>query len=185
MFPVTWCYVVINDAIVFVMLKCLFRDIMWLSVPVLILVPALVSFTIMILLALHVANAYDVTGPKSHIAPHLKHLDLRNSVLPIMMPLASPDASDNAKGVTWQKKSSCPSVWLSDVRIHWYHLCLCWHDVIPMLMPMTSHDEKSNVVPHIEHLDLRDSVVPLMMQLALYDASTKGDEKVRCHVSFV
>ena len=39
-------------------------------------------------------------------------------------------------------------------------------------MPVVSHDERSHVVPHFDHLDLRSSVVPLMTLSALHDAYT-------------
>ena len=45
---------------------------------------------------------------KSNVAPHFDHLDLKNSVVPFMIPLASCDADTNASGVTWQKSRVAP-----------------------------------------------------------------------------
>ena len=42
-----------------------------------------------------------ITWPKGYVAPHFSHLDLRNAVVPLMMPLASCD------------QNCCISFWLS------------------------------------------------------------------------
>ena len=41
-----------------------------------------------------------------------------------------------------------------------------------ILMPMASHEEKSHVAPHFDHLDLRNSMVPLKMLSASHDIGT-------------
>ena len=42
--------------------------------------------------------------------------------------------------------------------------------MMPVLAPMVSHDPKSYVEPHFNHLDLRNAVVPLTMPSVSCDA---------------
>ena len=37
---------------------------------------------------------------KSHATPHLNHFELRNAMVPLIMPLMSDDADTNASGIT-------------------------------------------------------------------------------------
>ena len=41
-----------------------------------------------------------------------------------------------------------------------------------MLGPVASHDQKSHVAPHFDHLDLGNAMLPLTMSLASCDVST-------------
>ena len=52
------------------------------------------------------------------------------------------------------------------VMCHWW--CYWYH---VMLMPMASHDHKSHVAPHFNHLDLRNVMMSLMTQSASLDAT--------------
>ena len=56
-------------------------------------------------------GASDITGPKSHVTPHFASLDLRNTVVPQVMSLASHNAS--ASGITWPEKSCCTWFWMA------------------------------------------------------------------------
>ena len=44
--------------------------------------------------------------------------------------------------------------------------------MMPKLVPMGTHDQKCHAAPHLNHLDLRNTLVPLMMQLASQDSDT-------------
>ena len=94
--------------------------------------------------------ANDVTWPKSHTALHLDHLDLRNEIVPLTLSSACHDADSN--GIT---------------RHQWHHV---------MLIPMASRDQKCYVVPHFSFVNQRNTVMPLMVLLALCnsDASVNG-----------
>ena len=43
-----------------------------------------------------------------------------------------------------------------------------------MLTQMASHDERSHVASHIDHLDLWNSMAPFTIPLASYDAETNA-----------
>ena len=40
--------------------------------------------------------------PESHVAPHFDYLDLRNILLPLIMPLVSCDTDTSINGITFQ-----------------------------------------------------------------------------------
>ena len=46
--------------------------------------------------------------------------------------------------------------------------------MMPMLVPVVSHDQKGHVTPHFDHLDLRNAAVPLMMLSTRHAADTKA-----------
>ena len=98
----------------------------------------------------------DVNGvrwPKFHAAPHFDHLDLRKSVMPLTMSLASCDTNSNC--VKWPKKSCCMSFQSS-----WPKECMLVL-IMPVPILMASHDQKCDAVPHISFLDLKNSMVVL------------------------
>ena len=51
-------------------------------------------------------------------------------------------------------------------QCHWYHV---------MLMPMASHDWKSNHVPHFNYLDVRSEMVLLMIPSVSLDFNASGN----------
>ena len=63
-------------------------------------------------LALHDANSgtNGVSDQKSHAAHHYDWHDLRNVMVPMMIPLVSCDTDVNTSGITWPKKSCYTSV---------------------------------------------------------------------------
>ena len=67
--------------------------------------------------------------PKSHIAPHFNHPELRNVMVPFMMPLTACYANAMVTVVTW----------------YWWQ-CQ-WQDMMPMLTPMVPYD--TNIIFHL------------------------------------
>ena len=47
---------------------------------------------------------------KCHVELHFYHLDLRNEMVHLKLPLVSQDSNANAIGITWPTKSCCSSV---------------------------------------------------------------------------
>ena len=66
--------------------------------------------------------------------------------------------------------------------IQWYHLWCCWFHSI--LTPMVSPDEKSHAAPHLNHLNLWNSVLAFTMPLATCDADPNANG-ISCRNSLV
>ena len=67
---------------------------------------------------------------KSHVVPYFEHLDIRNAMVPFMMPLASYDTSVSANGTTWPTTSWCTLFHCLDIR----------NAAVPVTMALVSHD---------------------------------------------
>ena len=107
-----------------------------------------------------------ITWPKNNATPNFSHLDIRNAIVPLMMPWASCNAV--AHGITWPKKSCCTSFWIS-----WPKECDgAINDVNTAVNGVTWLG--SHAWLHFNHLDLRNTIVPLMMQWAFCNAGTSG-----------
>ena len=96
---------------------------------------------------------------EGHVSLHFNHPDLRNAIVPLMMPLLSSDADTNANGMIWHQYWG-----------QWYHVM------------------KRHVVPYFNHFDVWNWVLLFMMPSALCvaDANTKGViwPKKSCCASF-
>ena len=75
-----------------------------------------------VLMALH--------DQKSHVAPHFNYLNLRNRMVPLIMPSASCDAHASANGITWPK---------SLVALQFHHLGLR-NAMVWLMMLFAPHD---------------------------------------------
>ena len=109
---------------------------------------------------------------QGHVAPHFNQLDLGNA----MMPLVSPDVDTNSNGIFCHQHwcQSCDMIknvmlhLISIIMTYWIQWCYSWcfkHHVLPV----ASHDQKSHVVSHFNHLGLSNSVAAFTMPLALHD----------------
>ena len=67
------------------------------------------------------------------------------------------------------QESCCTSFWIS-----WPKWWCNQHHVMLSLVPLGSNDPKSHVAPHLDFLDLRNAMVPLMMLSASCDTCTDG-----------
>ena len=112
----------------------------------------------------------------SHVAHYLGHLNLRNTMVPLAMLSGSHDVNPDVNVFTCSKKScyaSFQSSWpeecngFIDISIS---ITLCQYSV----NHVTYH--KSHVTPHFDHLDLRNTMVQLMMLSALHDADTSTND---------
>ena len=56
-----------------------------------------------------------------------------------------------------------------------YFISSVRHNVMLTPVPMASHEQKSYVMPHFNHLDLRNAMVPLTIISALCDASASSN----------
>ena len=52
---------------------------------------------------------------------------------------------------------------------------------MPMPLQMVSSDQKSNIAPHFDYLDLRNAMMPLMMLAASHDADTNVNGIIKHH----
>ena len=77
--------------------------------------------------AVDVTCTNGVTWPKDHVEAHF---DLKNAVVPLMMPLALHDISASATGIKWPKASCYTSFQLSGLR----------NAAVPLMMPLASID---------------------------------------------
>ena len=59
--------------------------------------------------------------------------------------------------------------------MQWCHWQCCQHHMMLMPGPFASHDQKSNVALHFDHLDLRNAIMPLILILAPCDTSANGN----------
>ena len=134
-------HVVINDTIIFVMLRWL-RGIIWLFVPVLVSVSGaigtmccwcqwhhmtreiMLNLTSIILtlvmqwcfywyVLMPVSVLMVSHDPKGHVPSHFSCLDLRNTMVLLVVPLASHDTDAGTSGITWLKRLCCTSFQLS------------------------------------------------------------------------
>ena len=62
---------------------------------------------------------------------------------------------------------------------HWWHH---QHHLVPMLVLMTSHDQKDHVAPHFCHLDIMNVMVSLTMLSASCDVNGVTLPKVMLHL---
>ena len=102
---------------------------------------------------------------KSHAASHFNSSVLINATVPLKIPATSCYADTNANGIT-SLKTSC----YTPFQLSWSTNCSCVIDdiignVMLKLVPMASHDQKSDVAPHFHHLDVTSA-----MMHAIYDA---------------
>ena len=103
---------------------------------------------------------------KSHIVPHFNHLDVRDAMMPLMVPSGSPDANASANGITWPKRSCCTS---------FHHL-----DLGNVIVPEASCDayasanditwQRKSCYTSFQLSGQRNSVVLLTMLSASHDA---------------
>ena len=80
---------------------------------------------LMMLLALCHAGANGLTWPKRHVTYHFSCLFIRNTMIPLMMLLASYETYTYPIGIMWHKYQ--------------------WHHLLPMPVAIVSHDQKK---PH-------------------------------------
>ena len=122
---------------------------------------------------------------KSHVTPHYNHLDPRNTMVPLMMLVASCNANTRTNYVTWPKMSCCTSFHLSwpvecshatdnTIGIMWHHYWWQWYHWLKIMLHM--------ILPVI---DQRNEMVPLMTLLAsgYTDVSTIAITWPKCHVA--
>ena len=92
-------------------------------------------------------------------------------MVPLMILSVSLDANAGATGIKLSKMSIAP---------HFDHL-YPWSTVMPfnaigiMVLPMVSHDQKSDVAPNLDLLHLMNAEVPLMMPSALHYANASAN----------
>ena len=91
---------------------------------------------------------------KSCYTSEISYLELRDSVVPLMMSLASLNTFTNC--ITLSKRSCCTSFWSS-----WPRECSgAFNDTAgTMLTPMASHDQKRHGALHFDHLYLRNTYI--------------------------
>ena len=51
--------------------------------------------------------------------------------------------------------------------------------IVPLIIQSASHDQRSYIAPHFNHFDLRKAMVPLVILLASHD------QKVMCHLILI
>ena len=171
----------INDTITFLMLKRIFSGIIWLLVTMVVPLVASVSCAIdnNTIGILNDGDANGITSVKCHVAPHLDHLDIRNTKRPLMIPSASPDANASANGIIWWKRlcyTLFESSWCEECNgdtggangITWH---LCWSKWYHMI--------KSNVAAHFDYVNTRNAMVLLVMLSASCDTNA-GANGVKC-----
>ena len=105
------------------------------------------------------ADIYGVIWPKSHVAPHFDHLDLRNAMIPLMILSASYYADVN--GITWPQSHVAPYFSCFNLR----------NAVVPLIMLHASCDTdysasgikwpRSDAAPHFNYHALVNKMVPL------------------------
>ena len=99
-------------------------------------------------------SSKDVTWQESHIAPGFNHFDLMNTMVLLAMPLASHDADASSNSVKWLKKIILDLILIIlTYQMQWYHWWCHQCNVMPTLV---SHNQKSYVVPHFKHLNLKE-----------------------------
>ena len=110
---------------------------------------------------------------KSHVAPHLDCLDLRNAKVWLIMPSASNYAKARASCITlWQ----CWCQWdhMTEEVMQWCHFQHYWCDVTLTVALMVLHDQKCHVAPHFNNLDVWNAVVLLTMPMVSLDAKASA-----------
>ena len=85
---------------------------------------------------------------------------------------------------TWpQKKNMLHLIFIIfNKGMQWCQWQCCWHQVMWMLVPMMSPDQKSDIALHFIFFDLRNKIVPLTTLITSCDANTGSsgvsDQKV-------
>ena len=131
--------------------------------------PVNVMMQLMMPWALYDANASTngITWQKRDAAPHFSCLDLTNWVEPFIIPFTSRDV--RLVPVASQDYKSCQVaphllflilIILTNQRQWWDWRCL-WHPVMLISGPLMSHDWKTHIVPHFNHLTLTNRMVQL------------------------
>ena len=103
-------------------------------------------------------GVYGITWPKSYVAPHFDHLDLRIALVPLMMPLLSCDTDIGTNCITWPKKSCCTSFWLS-----WTKECNGVISIMQLILVLMVWDDQK-IMLHLTSIVLWKAVVPLTTQ---------------------
>ena len=105
-------------------------------------------------------NANGVIWQEKHIAPHFDHLDLRNAMMSLIMPLASHVQKSHLQLIL--------IILTFEMQMDNWQCHLASVDTSANVTPWP----QSHIVPYFDCLDLGDTVVPLMMSSALCDADT-------------
>ena len=165
-------------------------EVLYDCVPVVVPVLASVSYAIEDAFRIMAVTSHD---QKCHLAPYFDHLDLRNT----MVPLITSSAFQN--GIAYPKRSGCigfQSSWSKEcngdiedgIGIKWPKSCISFQLSLHQECSGANDDaiaitwwwhqcqwcymmEKSCVTPHF-NLDVRNSVVTFMMSLLLHDANS-------------
>ena len=74
----------------------------------------------------------------------------------------------------WSCDQKCHVTPHPDQGMQWCHWLWCWHHVIPMPTAVVSHDQKNHIAPHLNCLDIENTLVPLTTLLAPCVTSTGG-----------
>ena len=96
---------------------------------------------------------------KHDVEHHYDHLDLRNEIAPLMV--------DGAGHTIW--------CWYQCSGITWHQQQCQWHHLMLILISVASHNKESLVAPHFSCLDLRNTVVILMLLLAWCDTDVSAN----------
>ena len=94
------------------------------------------------------ADHSGVTWPKSHVAEHCDHIDLRNAMAPMNVLSTSHDADTNVE-VSHDTKTNATDIMGCQCWCQWYHMT-----------------KQSYIIPDFNCLDLRNGMVTLMLLLA-------------------
>ena len=90
-----------------------------------------------------------VSHDQNHAAPHFDHLDQKKEMLPVIMLLSLSNTNTNTNSITWQNKQCCGSFDHLDLR----------NSMVLLKMPMVFHDHKSNAAHHFNHFNLRNRYI--------------------------
>ena len=110
-----------------------------------------------------------------HVAPHFDFLNLRNAMVPLMIPPTSCGTNASASGIAWPKHSCCTYFNHLDLR----------NAMMPLTMPSASHAAyvngndstwpKSHASLNFQHFDIRNGMVSLMMSSASCNTDTNAN----------
>ena len=103
---------------------------------------------------------------KSHVELWFDHLDLRNAIVPLMIPsvYVMPTLASHKKGML-----HLVSVISTNETKRQYYVLLA-------LVSTASHDPKSDVKPWFNCLHLMHKIVPLMIPLASHDTNAGAND---------
>ena len=88
---------------------------------------------------------------KGHVAPHFNCLDLRNSVVSLIMLMVLHD----------QKVMLHLILIIFSYGMQWCYWRCCQHHMMLIPVPVAWHDQKSHIAPHFCHLGVRKTMIPL------------------------